>query len=126
MSSPTLDQKVPTHSQVRREPTYVNCGKEYTATYRGCPKAPKFMGKNRSNYKRHSNMRTVLLRDLANFPALAPINPNCPPVVGFHPAPAPTTNPWGRTKPPHPLTAIPEPPREPNRRGPPMPPPRSQ
>ncbi|GBP52998.1 RNA-directed DNA polymerase from mobile element jockey [Eumeta japonica] len=36
------------------KPSCVNCGQNHTANYRGCPKAPKFISKNRPNTKRPS------------------------------------------------------------------------
>ncbi|GBP55033.1 hypothetical protein EVAR_46329_1 [Eumeta japonica] len=56
-------------------------------------------------------------RDLENFPA-SRLQQKTTPVVNFHPAPAPSTNPWGRNQPPR---AVPEPSREPARRAPPAP-----
>ncbi|GBP87587.1 hypothetical protein EVAR_65208_1 [Eumeta japonica] len=49
-----------------------------------------------------------------NFPAFASSRKTTP-VVNFRPAPAPSSNPWGRNQPPR---AVPEPPREPIRRAP--------
>ncbi|GBP77118.1 Nucleic-acid-binding protein from transposon X-element [Eumeta japonica] len=64
----------------------VNCGQNHTANYRGCPKATKFISKNRPNTKRPSYAPSPS-RDLVNFPALA--SKKTTPVVNFHPAPAP-------------------------------------
>ncbi|GBP77301.1 hypothetical protein EVAR_31733_1 [Eumeta japonica] len=73
--------------------------------------------RSRPTFKRPSCAPVYPLRDLENFPALAS-NRKTSPVVNFRPAPAPSSNPWGRNQPPR---AVLEPPREPARRAPPVP-----
>ncbi|GBP88547.1 Nucleic-acid-binding protein from transposon X-element [Eumeta japonica] len=66
------------------KPSCVNCGQNHTDNYRGCPKAPKFISKNRPNTKRSSCATAPPSRDLVNFPTQA--SKKTTPVVNFHPA----------------------------------------
>ncbi|GBP29611.1 hypothetical protein EVAR_79160_1 [Eumeta japonica] len=112
MSGPTLDQRVPAHSGSQEKPSCVNCGQQHTANgdARRLPNSCPEVGL----ITRGPLAPVAPPRDLENFPALAS-NRKTTPVVNFRPAPAPSSNPWGRNQPPR---AVPEPPREPIRRAP--------
>ncbi|GBP03476.1 hypothetical protein EVAR_101823_1 [Eumeta japonica] len=72
------------------------------------------MPHSRPTFKRPSRVPVAPPRDLENFPALASSRKTTP-VMNSHPAPAPSSNPWGRNQP---SRAVPESPREPARRAP--------
>ncbi|GBP82925.1 Nucleic-acid-binding protein from transposon X-element [Eumeta japonica] len=98
------------------KPSCVNCGQNHTANYRGCPKAPKFTPRTRPISKRPFRPSAPPSRDLENFPVLT--SKKTTPVVNSRPAPAPSSNPWGRNQPPR---IVQEPPRESARRAPQVP-----
>ncbi|GBP89455.1 Probable RNA-directed DNA polymerase from transposon BS [Eumeta japonica] len=90
---PHWTKECPLTKESAEKPSCVNCGANHTANYKGCPKAPKVIPR-----KTHKADATD---------------------DGFVPAPAPSTNPWGRNQPPR---AEPEPPRAINPRDPRRPP----
>ncbi|GBP88720.1 Probable RNA-directed DNA polymerase from transposon BS [Eumeta japonica] len=46
---PHWTRKCPRTPESREQPSCINCGQQYTANHRGCPKAPKFISQNRPN-----------------------------------------------------------------------------
>ncbi|GBP64423.1 RNA-directed DNA polymerase from mobile element jockey [Eumeta japonica] len=119
---PHWTRECPRTRESGEKPECVNCGQLHTANYRGCPKAPKFTPP--KQYKRRENNRPSrapegLIQNDANFPELK-AKPSRSATAAFRPAPAPSSNPWGRNQP---SRAAQEPPRESTRRAAPVPPP---
>ncbi|GBP68235.1 Nucleic-acid-binding protein from transposon X-element [Eumeta japonica] len=93
----------------------VNCLQQHTANYRGCPKAPKFISRNRPHPNWPKSRPVAPPRDLNNFPDLAGNKP-IPPAAASRPA----SNPWGKPKPTLPPRAAPGPSGDTVRREPPV------
>ncbi|GBP22709.1 Nucleic-acid-binding protein from transposon X-element [Eumeta japonica] len=84
---PHWTRECPCTSESGEKPSCVNCFQQYTANYRGCPKAPKCISHNRPNPNRPKSRPVAPPRDLNNFPDLAgnKPTPRLPPL-----APPPT------------------------------------
>ncbi|GBP69712.1 Nucleic-acid-binding protein from transposon X-element [Eumeta japonica] len=114
---PHWTRDCPLSRDSEEKPSCVNCGQTHTANYRVCPKAAKFISKNRPNTKRPS-YAPAPFRNLVNFPALASkrqlrLSTSTPP-------PRSPINPWTKARTQQPPSATPRPLREAQR-----PPPRA-